>query len=195
MSDETAGVVGPDRSAEPIEGELELLLRYLQNVREALLFKLEGLSEYDIRRPLTPTGTNLLGLVKHVASVEHGYFSGCFGRAQVFETPWFDDDAPDNADMWATEEESRDFVVGLYRQAWVADDAAVRELGLDAPREPAGRWQRSCCISTASSSTTSPRSACCAICTCTALRLRRRRSSPGRDEAPARALCRPCGKE
>lgn len=48
------------------------LRRYLQDAREALLWKLEGLSEYDIRRPLVPTGTNLLGLVKHQAGVELG---------------------------------------------------------------------------------------------------------------------------
>ena len=38
---------------------------YLRGARETLVWKLEGLSEYDMRRPLTPTGTNLLGLVKH----------------------------------------------------------------------------------------------------------------------------------
>ena len=56
------------------------LRRYLQDAREALLWKLEGLSEYDIRRPLVPTGTNLLGLVKHQAGVELGYFGDTFGR-------------------------------------------------------------------------------------------------------------------
>lgn len=56
------------------------LQRYLQSARDALLWKLEGLSEYDVRRPLTPTGTNLLGLVKHAAGVELGYFGDTFGR-------------------------------------------------------------------------------------------------------------------
>src|SRR3954462_4597570 len=51
------------------------LHRYLKHAREAVLWKLDGLSEYDIRRPMTPTGTNLLGLVKHVASVEAGYLA------------------------------------------------------------------------------------------------------------------------
>ena len=37
--------------------------RYLQEARDALLWKLDGLSEYDVRRPLVPTGINLLGLV------------------------------------------------------------------------------------------------------------------------------------
>lgn len=109
--------------------EIELLLHYLQAARDALLWKLEGLSEYDIRRPMTPTGTNLLGLVKHVASIEHGYLTECFGRDAAFDTPWLDDDAPDNADMWAKPEESREFIVRLYRAAWASDDAAARELG------------------------------------------------------------------
>jgi hypothetical protein len=38
------------------------LHEYLQSGREVMLWKLEGLSEYDIRRPLVRTGTNLLGL-------------------------------------------------------------------------------------------------------------------------------------
>src|SRR5258708_1715448 len=49
--------------------EKQTLHRYLRNVRGVLLWKLEGLSDYDIRRPMTPTGTNLLGLVKHCAGV------------------------------------------------------------------------------------------------------------------------------
>ncbi|MEE2048440.1 DUF664 domain-containing protein, partial [Nocardiopsis tropica] len=49
------------------------LLRYLRGAREAVLWKLDGLSEYDVRRPVTPTGTNLLGLVKHLVAVESDY--------------------------------------------------------------------------------------------------------------------------
>lgn len=109
----------------------EILLRYLQSARSAVLWKLEGLSEYEVRRPLTATGTNLLGVVKHLAGVEHEYLSSCFGRAMVFPAPWEGDDSP-NVDMWATAEESRELVVERYRMAWRADDAAVRELGLDA---------------------------------------------------------------
>ncbi|MCW2874285.1 DUF664 domain-containing protein, partial [Actinacidiphila oryziradicis] len=80
---------------------------YLQSARDALLWKLEGLSEYDIRRPLTPTGTNLLGLVKHVASVELGYLGDTFGRPSGEPLPWLEDGAEPNADMWATADESR----------------------------------------------------------------------------------------
>ena len=58
----------------------DTLARYLQIARDSLLWKLDGLSEYDVRRPMVPTGTNLLGLVKHVASVEAGYLGDTFGR-------------------------------------------------------------------------------------------------------------------
>ena len=108
------------------------LHRYLQIAREALLWKLDGLSEYDIRRPLVPTGTNLLGLVKHVASVEAGYLGDTFGRPFGEPLPWFDDDAELNADMWATPEESRADIVGLYHRVWANSDATIEALSLDA---------------------------------------------------------------
>lgn len=108
------------------------LHRYLQAGREALLWKLDGLSEYDVRRPLVPTGTNLLGLVKHVASVETGYFGATFGRPFDEPLPWFAEDAEPNADMWATAEESREQIVGLYHRAWAHSDATIDTLALDA---------------------------------------------------------------
>ena len=110
----------------------DTLRRYLQAAREALLWKLEGLSEYDVRRPLTPTGTNLLGLVKHVASVEAGYLGDCFGRPFAEPLPWFEEDAEPNADMWATADESRDQIVGLYHRVWAHSDATIQARPLDA---------------------------------------------------------------
>ena len=108
------------------------LHRYLQQAREALLWKLEGLPEYDVRRPMVPTGTNLLGLVKHVASVEFGYLGEVFGRASGEPLPWFEPDAEPNADMWATAEESREQIIGLYHRAWEHSDATIGALPLDA---------------------------------------------------------------
>lgn len=108
------------------------LHRYLQSAREALLWKLEGLPEYDVRRPLTPTGTNLLGLVKHVASVELGYFGDTFGRPFDGPGPWFEDDAEPNADMWVPGEEAREQIVGLYQRAWAHADATIDALPLEA---------------------------------------------------------------
>jgi uncharacterized damage-inducible protein DinB len=109
------------------------LHRYLQTGRDALVWKLDGLSEYDVRRPLTPTGTNLLGLVKHLAYVEMGYFGETFGRPSGEPNPWFEEPVEDNVDMWATPEESREGVVGLYRRAGTHGDATIEALSLDAP--------------------------------------------------------------
>lgn len=108
------------------------LQRYLQLGREALLWKLEGLDEYDLRRPMVPTGTNLLGLVKHVASVEAGYLGDVFGRPFGERFAWFEPQAEDNADMWATAEESPEQIIALYHRAWAHSDATVEALDLDA---------------------------------------------------------------
>jgi Protein of unknown function (DUF664) len=108
------------------------LQRYLQMGREVMLWKLDGLSEYDIRRPMVPTGTNLLGLVKHLASVEAGYFGEVFGRPFGERMPWFEEGAEINADMWATPDESGEEIVGLYRRVWVHSDATIGALALDA---------------------------------------------------------------
>jgi len=108
------------------------LHRYLQDAREALLWKLDGLSEYDVRRPMTPTGTNLLGLVKHLASIELGYFGDTFGRPSGEPLPWFEEDAEPNADMWASSDESRERIIALYHRAWAHSDATIDSLPLDA---------------------------------------------------------------
>jgi hypothetical protein len=81
---------------------------------------------------MVPTGTNLLGLVKHVASVEAGYFGDTFGRPFAESLPWLDDDAEPNADMWATADESREQIVGLYRRVWAHSDVTIDRLALDA---------------------------------------------------------------
>jgi hypothetical protein len=106
------------------------LHRYLQEGRDALVWKLDGLDEYDIRRPLVPTGTNLLGLIKHLTGVEHGYFGATFGRPSPDQQPW--DESEPNSDMWATAEESREDIIGRYRRAWAHSDATISELPLDA---------------------------------------------------------------
>ncbi|TFD31201.1 DinB family protein [Cryobacterium cryoconiti] len=108
------------------------LQRYLQGGREALLWKLDGLSEYDVRRPVVRTGTNLLGLVKHLAGVEVGYFGETFGRPFAESLPWMDEDGEPNADMWATLDESRTQIVDLYRRVWAHSDATIKALDLDA---------------------------------------------------------------
>jgi hypothetical protein len=117
-------VTAPDPKAD--------LLRYLQGARDAVLWKLDGLSEYDVRRPLVRTGTNLLGLVKHLATVEWGHFGAAFGRPYDRRLPWVDGDTEPHADLWATAQESRAEIVGLYRGIAAHSDTVIEALPLDA---------------------------------------------------------------
>ncbi|RJQ79304.1 DinB family protein [Pseudonocardiaceae bacterium YIM PH 21723] len=111
----------------------EDLHRYLRLGRDAMVWKLDGLSEYDIRRPLTPTGTNLLGLLKHNASVGLGYFGETFGRPSDIPLPWYaEDKMNDNLDMFAEEHESKEFILDFWDKAWAHADATIEELPLDA---------------------------------------------------------------
>ncbi|WP_432189499.1 DinB family protein [Streptomyces sp. Tue6028] len=103
----------------------------LRRDRKALLWKLDGLSEYDARRPLTATGTNLLGLVKHVASVEARYFGEVFDRPSPEPLCRWQDS--DGSDLWANEDETRDQIIGFYRRTWEHSDTTINELPLDAP--------------------------------------------------------------
>jgi uncharacterized damage-inducible protein DinB len=109
----------------------ETLVRYLQSARDSMVWKVEGLSEYDARRPMTPTGTNLLGLVKHLASVELGYFGDTFGRPSGIPMPWFSPDADPNEDLYLAADESREWVLDLYRTAWAHAAATFEECDID----------------------------------------------------------------
>jgi hypothetical protein len=113
------------------------LQRYLRTAREALLWKLDGVGERDLRLPRTPTGTNLLGIVRHVANVEIGYFGPTFGRA------WPDPDHPlvvddvdyeadPQADWWVPAEVSAAEVVDFYHRVMDFADATIDALPLDA---------------------------------------------------------------
>lgn len=109
---------------------------YLQRSRDALVWKLDGLTERQAREPRTPTGTNLLGLIKHALNVEAGYFGSTFGR----EFPEPDElvalaayDSDPQVDFYATEDESMAYLVDLYRRVWAFSDETIESLPLDAP--------------------------------------------------------------
>jgi uncharacterized damage-inducible protein DinB len=114
-----------------MESPKETLLDYLQGARDAMVWKVEGLSDYDARRPLTPTGTNLLGLVKHLASIELGYFGDTFGRPSGIPLPWHGEEADPNADLYLAPDESREWVLDLYRTAWAHAAATFEQCDLD----------------------------------------------------------------
>ena len=111
-----------------LTGEKEGLHTALQRHRELMLWKLEGLDDQAVRRPMVPSGTTLLGLVKHLAAVEYGWFCLTFGR-DTEPLPFDDDD--ENADLRVEDGETTADIVAFYRRAWVAADQVIDEVGLD----------------------------------------------------------------
>jgi hypothetical protein len=112
------------------------LQSYLQATRALMLAKLDGLSEYDRRRPLVPSGTNLLGLVKHLVGIEYVYLGTSVGRPPEKLLPWEEDGSVwGGADMWALPSESTEYITDLYKQACAHSDRSISELPLDTPAE------------------------------------------------------------
>ena len=101
---------------------------YLRDARETLVWKLDGLGEYDLRRPMTPTGTNLLGLIKHMCATS----ARCSREPGAPSLPWRSAGIEPNADFWATADKTRHNIVAICRQAWAFADATISDLSLDA---------------------------------------------------------------
>lgn len=111
------------------------LKSYIDARREALISKVEDLSEREARLPRTPTGTNLLGIIKHVTGVEAVYLGSTFDRPfpepgalisdEVFEVD-------PQADWYATEDETLEGIVGLYRRVIAHGNETIDALPLDA---------------------------------------------------------------
>jgi len=109
-----------------------ILKLYLQEGRDTLRWKLDGLNDYDLRRPLVPTGTYLLGLVRHLAAMDGSCFGLVFGRPFPGDFPSLGPDALPNADLWATAYESSADLIDLYQRVWEHSDATIDALDLDA---------------------------------------------------------------
>ena len=136
-------VTGADRIKErsytpPVTGDSSrapkaVLHRYLRRHRDNLVAKLDGLGEREVRWPMTPTGTNLLGLVKHCAGVQLAYFGEVFDRPIERELPWMAEDAELNADMWATANETRAEILDLFRFSCSHADETIEALEAGSP--------------------------------------------------------------
>lgn len=110
--------------------EKESLFVALDRHRDVAMWKVEGLDDEQLRRPMTPSGSNLLGLVKHLAAVEYGWFCETFGR-EVPPMP-FDLEADPESDLRVQPGESTASIVAFYANARAAADAVIEELPLDA---------------------------------------------------------------
>jgi len=117
------------------EDPKSIWLRYYTIRRKALISKVEDLPEREARMPRTPTGTNLLGIVKHVLNVEAIYLGKTFGRPFPHPEELIseeDYEADPQVDWYATEEESVAGIVDLYRRVIAHADETVLSLDLDA---------------------------------------------------------------
>jgi hypothetical protein len=118
----------------PMGGEKESLQIANQRHRDVVLWKIEGLDDEALRRPMTPSGTTLLGLVKHLGAVEYGWFCSTFGRPTE---PYIDEldakyETDPDADLRVGSGESTQDIVAFYRRACVAANAAIEATDLDA---------------------------------------------------------------
>lgn len=130
---QAVGTIAVGEATDP-SGDVKRWLRgYLVRLHETLMWKIDGLGERDARWPMTPTGTNLLGLLKHVASVESEYFGLVVDRPFPEELPWSAEDAEPNADMWAWPEETIGSVRAFAERVWAHGEETIDALDLDTP--------------------------------------------------------------
>ncbi len=107
------------------------LVAPLETLNNAVLTKLNGLGEYDLRRPMTRTGTNLLGVLKHLASVQAEYFGAVFERPWAEPMPWMSEEAEINDDLFAQANETSEWVRDFYRRSWAHATETIARTGLD----------------------------------------------------------------
>jgi len=123
--------------------ERELLERFLDFERDTLLWKVSGLTEAQLRTPLTPSGMSLLGLVKHLAYVERNWFQMRFLGHDVY-IPWRKGDR--GTDFRFEEGETAASVLAFYRaeieqsRRIVAAADSLDQLAVDADRPVSLRW-------------------------------------------------------
>lgn len=114
-------------------GEKESLHASLNRHRDIVLWKLEGLDDEQLRRPMVPSGTNLLGLVKHLASVQFGWFCDTFGRPSEWIV-WDPDDC--DADARANPDESTADILAYFARSRTATDEVINDVDIDQAAVP-----------------------------------------------------------
>jgi hypothetical protein len=111
-------------------GEKESLHAALDRHRDAVLWKLESLDDDQLRRPVTPSGASLLGLLKHLSGAEIGWFCLTFGRA--CDPLPFAVEGDEASDWHVAADESAKDVLDFYARARSAADEAIESLDIDA---------------------------------------------------------------
>src|SRR6266542_4072377 len=138
----------PPEPSETLADPRELLVGYLEFYRDAILRKLDGMPDEELRRSRLPSGWTPLELLKHLAGVERRWFRWGFA-AERLDSPWVEGGPGDPWRVGA--EESADDVKALFldecaRSRWIVagarldDQAAIGgRFGPDDPR-PTLAW-------------------------------------------------------
>jgi len=112
-----------------LTGERDALTQQLDFHRATLLRKLDGLDDESLRRPMTASGVSLLGLVKHLAETEHGWFVKIYAGLPEPDLYATDDDP--EAEFHVGPDETADTLVGQYLSTCERARALVAAGGLD----------------------------------------------------------------
>lgn len=108
--------MGDDAIYDLVGSERDVLLYYLNGMRNAVVRKSEGLTDEQLRTPGVPSGTNLLGLIQHLTGVE----------AHWFQRVFLGEDRQVNRSMQVPPGVTRDRIVADYREACARSDEIVR---------------------------------------------------------------------
>lgn len=108
------------QTPQPI-GERDTLLQYLNHYRTTFAYKCEGLDAEQIaRRSVPPSTMSLLGLLRHLAKVEHHWFRRVMEHQWDLPRLFF---SPDEADLDFNGAAPDDAVVSEAWAAWRAEVA------------------------------------------------------------------------
>jgi uncharacterized damage-inducible protein DinB len=121
----------PRETGETPRGEKGLLAAYLDHYRMTFEMKCEGLdAEQLARRSVPPSTMSLLGLVRHLASVEHTWFRRFIEGQQELPRLY---KSPDERDLDFNGAVGDDAVVADAWETWRAEVAHAREVydGID----------------------------------------------------------------
>jgi hypothetical protein len=108
-----------------VGGEKQILWEFLDQQLDVILWKVDGLTDDQLRQPLTPSGLCLLALVKHVAGVP------CYWLCEVFGRPFEPWPGAETDDVELDPADTTDSVLGYYARARAASEQAIGELDLE----------------------------------------------------------------
>jgi hypothetical protein len=115
------------------ESERAGLIEFLDYQREALIKKLDGVSDHDARRAPTASSLSLLSLVKHSAIWERRWFQVIVaGRSFHGEWPEVRTEEPDQT-FQLTDDDTVKTVLAYYWEQIAASQQILGSFDLDAP--------------------------------------------------------------